>query len=421
MTNKISKKLTDRSVAALNAGNRPYLVYDTEVGKLAARVLPSGSKAYVIYVRLPGCKSPTVRKIASDASTQIWKPQQARERAQVLLNKIAIGENPFEDLKTGVTFEQAFRNFLTDKLQKKGVEHLGIDERRMWPELERQQFNTFRKFVAKHKAILLTDVTEQKVSNFIGNWHKRSEHGARKSHSALRQLFKHYKIHPNPANSYPSISPPVEEVKFMEEEAHANMIIFTEQLFEEDPVKASALKFLAGTGVRPSEALTLERQDTGANNYVDRRRGEIVLRRHKTRRRVQVRRVPLSKRILAMLNEMDTTMPAAEQYRFLFPDLDRRRGAEKPLSLRQTNDAFKKGWHRVCETLKLPEYKKKEITQRHFRHTYGTRVIAEETMTIEMLKSYFGHTSYATTQKYIGTAEQMNNKTSVAVDKISWI
>ncbi len=171
MKKKISKKFTDRSIVTLVPRKQPYLVYDTEVGKLAVRVLPSGKKAYVIYVRMPGAKNASVKKIASNASTQVWKPQPARERAQELLNKIAMGENPFEDGKTGVTFVQAYIDFLQDKLEKKGVEHLSIDDRRYWPELERQQFNTYRRFAEANKSLLLSDLTEKKVTDFLGDWH----------------------------------------------------------------------------------------------------------------------------------------------------------------------------------------------------------------------------------------------------------
>ena len=163
MKKKISKKLTDRSIAVLKPGKQPYLVYDTEVGKLAVRVMPSGKTTYVIYARMPGAKNASVKKIAGDASTQIWKPQDARERAQVLLNKIAIGLDPFDDGRTGVTFEEAYLRFLKDSLQKKGVTKLGVEDRRFWPDLERQQFNTFRRFAAAHKSILLSDATEKKV------------------------------------------------------------------------------------------------------------------------------------------------------------------------------------------------------------------------------------------------------------------
>lgn len=420
MKKKISKKLTDRSISALKPGKQPYLVYDTEVGKLAVRVMPSGKTTYVVYARMPGAKNASVKKIAGDASTQIWKPQDARERAQVLLNKIAIGLDPFHDGRTGVTFEEAYLEFLKDSLQKKGVTKLGVEDRRFWPDLERQQFNTYRRFAAAHKSILLSDATEKKVADFLGDWHKSSKHGARKARSALRQLFLHHKVKPNPADAYPSISPPTEEVKFMEEEEHFNMINFTDQLIEDDPVKGSALKFLALTGLRPSEGLTLERKDTGKNNYIDRRNAVIVLRKHKTQRSVASRHIPVLKAGLEVLDAMDAAVPMITKQDFLFPDLTARGKAKKPLTLGQTNNAFKIGWHKTCDALGLPEYKKSQITQRHFRHTFGTRVIAEEMMTLEMLKTYFGHTSVATTQKYVGAAERTNNRVAAAVNKLRW-
>ncbi len=133
-----------------------------------------------------------------------------------------------------------------------------------------------------------------------------------------------------------------------------------------------------------------------------------------------MRRVPVSPRVIEALEEMNLRIPEARAHTRLFPNFKPRCMKTKHVSLNCSNTAFRKIWHSVCNALELPEYKKKEIIQRHSRHTFGIRVIAEEAMSIEMLKSYFGHTSYPTTEKYIGPAEQMNNRAVAALDKMSW-
>ncbi len=81
------KKLSD----AMVAGQRPGVVYDSQVPGLAVRTMPSGTKSFILVTRFPGSANPTRRSLGKAGTLNV---EAARERARAWHEQIRQGRDP---------------------------------------------------------------------------------------------------------------------------------------------------------------------------------------------------------------------------------------------------------------------------------------------------------------------------------------
>lgn len=85
-------KLTKRSVEKLEASDREYFVWDSELSGFGVRVMPSGRKSYLVQYRASGRSRR--RTIGPHG---VLTADQARVEAKKLLGDVARGGNPAEE------------------------------------------------------------------------------------------------------------------------------------------------------------------------------------------------------------------------------------------------------------------------------------------------------------------------------------
>jgi integrase len=89
-------KISKRTVDALESHPTPYVAYDTELTGFGVRVMPSGSKSWIIEYR-PGSGGRGVRSVRlSLGPTSLLTPDEARRLARDKLADVRRGENPGE-------------------------------------------------------------------------------------------------------------------------------------------------------------------------------------------------------------------------------------------------------------------------------------------------------------------------------------
>jgi integrase len=89
-------RISKRTVDALEPGPKPYVAYDTELTGFGVRVMPSGSKSWIIEYR-PGSGGRGVRSVRlSLGRTALLTPDEARRLARDRLADARRGEDPGE-------------------------------------------------------------------------------------------------------------------------------------------------------------------------------------------------------------------------------------------------------------------------------------------------------------------------------------
>jgi hypothetical protein len=89
-------KLTKMEIAALQARDRPYIMYDSEVAGLGVRVGASGAKSWTWEYRAGSGRRAPVRRVTV-AKVEVLTPDAARRRANELRALVAFGKNPAQE------------------------------------------------------------------------------------------------------------------------------------------------------------------------------------------------------------------------------------------------------------------------------------------------------------------------------------
>ena len=115
-------KLTKRAVDILEAGKRPYVMYDTDLTGFGVRVMPSGYKSWVVEYR-PGDGGRRVAKkrMTLGDATQITA-EQARKKARELLAAARLGFDPSgerERNRNTPTFKEFVERYLSEEAELK--------------------------------------------------------------------------------------------------------------------------------------------------------------------------------------------------------------------------------------------------------------------------------------------------------------
>lgn len=87
---KMKEKLTSRVVSKILPQDAILEISDTEMQNFFIRVYPSGAKIYYVRYRLPDSS----KRKYKVGSADILTPQEAREKAKILLGEVALGQDP---------------------------------------------------------------------------------------------------------------------------------------------------------------------------------------------------------------------------------------------------------------------------------------------------------------------------------------
>jgi integrase len=88
-----AKRITKRTVDALQPNGREFTAWDDTVGGFGVRVRPTGAKSYVVLYRAGVGRGAPVRRYTIAAVGKIT-PERARARARVILGAVAHGHDP---------------------------------------------------------------------------------------------------------------------------------------------------------------------------------------------------------------------------------------------------------------------------------------------------------------------------------------
>jgi Arm DNA-binding domain/Phage integrase, N-terminal SAM-like domain len=107
-------RLSKRTVDALRPGAKPYIVFDEDLTGFGLRVLPSGTKTWIVEYR-PGAGGRKVfkRRMKIDLASRMT-PDEARMHARKILARVRLGEDPAgeraarRDIPTLAAFAEQF-------------------------------------------------------------------------------------------------------------------------------------------------------------------------------------------------------------------------------------------------------------------------------------------------------------------------
>ena len=87
-------RLSKRTIDSFKPGPRPYINYDEDLTGFELRVMPSGTKTWIVEYR-PGAGGRKVskRRMKIEVATKIT-PETARSRAKEILARVHLGEDP---------------------------------------------------------------------------------------------------------------------------------------------------------------------------------------------------------------------------------------------------------------------------------------------------------------------------------------
>ena len=112
---RVKLTLTKRSVDSLAPGEGPWIAWDDKLTGFGVKVLPSGTKSFLINYRADGGGrySPNRRLVVGRYGRMTV--EQARKQAQALLGRVAAGEDPSRERKAArglPTLKDAFEEYL---------------------------------------------------------------------------------------------------------------------------------------------------------------------------------------------------------------------------------------------------------------------------------------------------------------------
>jgi integrase len=114
-------RITKRLVDGLEAGEREYFRWDSEMAGFGLRVQPSGAKSYVVKYRAGSGRSAPTRRVTIGAVGKLT-PDQARTAAKKMLGAVAQGADPARERaaeKRSATLRELADLFLTEHMDAK--------------------------------------------------------------------------------------------------------------------------------------------------------------------------------------------------------------------------------------------------------------------------------------------------------------
>ena len=362
MPRRSTLRLTKRSVDALPPSDKDTVFWDRDLAGFGVRVLPSGRKVFVVQSRGPkGSKRVSLGRYGK------LTPDQARNTAAAVIDRIKQGEAPSPESVGPVTVEKLAERFLTAHV----AAHCKPNTQAL-----------YRGVMNNHVVPALGDMPVESVerSDVIGL--HRELHATPQQANLVVQVFSRMMSLAESWELIPAGSNPCRGIRLYKRRSRERFLAPDEVkrlgrvLVEAEkdgsmwPGIIAAVRLLMLTGCRRSEILSLRWDD------VDRTAGVIRLRDSKTGPRV----VPLTravKRVLDGIERAPGTNHVIVGQRF-----------GKPLV------KFTTHWNAIRARAGLDDVRLHDL-----RHSYASRALAlgESLPTIGKL---LGHRKVATTAKY---------------------
>jgi integrase len=118
----MAQKLTKRTVDALAPTNRAYIVYDEDLAGFGCRVMPTGTKSWVVEYRPHGGGRGGAKKRITLSKVGPLTAEQARKAAADLLAKVRLGADPAaerDQRRASATVSQLIEAFAAEHVRGK--------------------------------------------------------------------------------------------------------------------------------------------------------------------------------------------------------------------------------------------------------------------------------------------------------------
>ncbi|HWL67303.1 MAG TPA: integrase family protein, partial [Geminicoccus sp.] len=297
-------KLLRTQVAKLEPQAKPFRIYDLEVPALCVEVRPTGRKAYILAYRLPGGRAGRYREMRLGTHPGLV-PEKARELALGHLAKLVDGVDPVEALREAR--KPAVKPLTVVEAVEKYVEALAGRPGQKAP---KSALNVYIR-PWKHADDPAVEIRPAQVRSLLAQITERHTTKLRAGGhvvSALREAFRYCREHDLiPKGEDPTAGVTihtgkrVRRIASAEEMAQVVAAVRSEwQAGQLWPPTLGLILLLMATGARPNELRTAKRTD------LDRRRGVLVLEKHKTSSTSGAREIALSPAALAILDMIPT-------------------------------------------------------------------------------------------------------------------
>lgn len=382
---KISKRTVD---AMPKAVDKPVFLWDDQLHGFGVKVLPSGSKRYLVKYRTQGGgRTAPQRWLTLGTHGQIT-PDQARALAQQALAAVARGDDPQGSrfkLRVAPTMEDVWERFAADQLPRRKAATRGEYESQ-WRDLLKPRFGKER----------VEAVTRSEVDRFHQSL-KGTPYRANRTLALLSRLF-------SLAEAWDMRVQGTNPCKFVErfpEQARTRFLSIAElerigealeQLVSEKAISgtaANAIVLLLLTGARLNEILSAEWA------WVDTSRGVLSLPDSKT----GAKPVYLGQQAARLL---EAQRENSGQSRYVFPSAT---GEKHFVNLR-------KAWVRVCERASLENVRLHDL-----RHTAASIAVGTGASLV-IVGRLLGHSQAQTTLRYAHVDIDPAMKAANAIGKV---
>jgi integrase len=341
-------------------GNKPHIVFDSEIRGFAVRVYPSGEKSFLIDYRFQGRQR---RMVLGKYGVITLK--QARDRAKSKLVDVLNGHDPIEDKKkkqSGETIEKLCMHFL---------ENYAKVHKRSWKEDERRIEKHIKPAIGKLRIQSVKRSDIQKIHNNLGKEHPYE------ANRVLALLSVMFQFGEKNGFFIDNITNPARGIKKFNEHKRDRwvkpdelpMLILAINEHENIYIRSALWLYLL-TGLRKNELLRIKWQD------IDLTQGELRLPETKSGK---VHYVPLSRPAISILEKI----PRLEANPYVIP-------------------GRKQGQHLVNIDVPWREIRKKanleDVRLHDLRRTVGSW-LATSGHSLQVIGKILNHADIGTTQK----------------------
>lgn len=291
-----AQRLSQSTIAALQASERDYFVHDTEVRGLQLKVTPAGNKSFVVRYRNSDGRE-RKQKLGNFPNLNA---SQARRKAQEMLAKVALGDDPAEERskrRKGITFSDYCDQFLSEHVELHLADSTVTEYRRL-----------LHRYVLPRVGSMKMSSVSREDFEALKRDLKATPHQANRVMAVVRKLFNHAI-----ENGHAEVSTnPLQHIKQFKEQPRERILTSDEQerianaittLRFEHPENTSsydAIVFLFLTGRRRAEVLQLKWSD------IDFERDVIYYRKTKTDPQ-KSQLTPAMREFLLSIKESSTT------------------------------------------------------------------------------------------------------------------
>lgn len=392
----MQKKLTKRSVDALEPAATRLYFYDTELQGFGLKILPSGVRVFFVQYRTEGGRRGKARRVVIGRYGQITV-EQARKHAAKLLAGVAQGADPAAARaahKTASTVQELGKSFLDDVRARRKSSTAG-EYARMWtkhvlPALGSHQARliTPAEVARLHRAMRATPYLANRVLALLGSFFAYAEQQAvGPKHTNPAHEIEFYAEHARERFLTPAET--ISLGKALERAEHEGVLPaprrrrkpktgptakhrpkIADSPHPANPFAIAAIRFLLLTGWREREALSLRWSD------LNEARRTATLADTKTGRSVRHIGAPA----WALLDEL----PRVKDNPHVFP------GRADGSALVEINRV----WYAVRHAAELGDVRLHDL-----RHSFASTA-ASAGGSLLIIRSLLGHRDTATTQRY---------------------